>query len=208
MARGVILDSQEGRDAGRCCNPGGEEFFGDWEESYPNYCRKMNTSRKWKERRLTQGTCCSTCLRGGREGVPAASGTCRRDQLLSRRHRPLDSSHSCHSSPRATCLQDRRRRRPEPTGMRLETQGRRQIGWSVCASPTAQTFLQRTGARNTFLNCPKDPSISDLSKGWVKSPDRKLTMGDFGPTDIDAGHFGVPSAWLIGLWTPLPVFLV
>lgn len=155
----------------------------------------MNTSRTWKERRLTQGTWCSTCLRGGREGVPAASGTCRRDRLQSRRRRPLYSSHSCHSSLRATCLRDRRRRRPEPTDTRLETQGRRQIRRSVCVPLTAWTSLQRTGARSSFLNCPKDPSISDLSKGELNLQagnwqQEALALFLLLPTDTDAGHFG------------------
>lgn len=69
--------------------------------------------------RSPQGTWCSTCLRGGREGILAESGTFRKDWLLSKRRNPLYSSHSCHFSLRATCLGDRQRRRPAPTDMSL-----------------------------------------------------------------------------------------
>lgn len=115
----------------------------------PNCCRKGNTSRKEKERKLTWGTWCSTCLRGGREGAPAVSGTFRNDRLQSKSHSPLYSSHSCHSSPRATCLGDRWRRRPEPTDMRLKPREEGRSGGHRASSLTAHTSVQGTSTHSS-----------------------------------------------------------
>lgn len=89
---------------------------GSWWHFLHMFCRgRCSAYMRGLLRRSPQDIWCSTCLHGGREGSLAESGTFRKDWLQSRRHSPLDSFRSCHSSPRAMCLQDTRRHRPGPT---------------------------------------------------------------------------------------------
>lgn len=81
---------------------------GSWWHFLHMFCKGSYSVRRCHHlHRSPQGTWCSTCLHGGREGIPAEFGTFCKDWLLSKKHSPLYSSHSCHSSLRATCLGDR-----------------------------------------------------------------------------------------------------